>query len=156
MRKHILHPQPPPSPGEMPVASLATIFMTSEETGHPIDCAFDAQRGPGGTRWVAGTPGEQTVIVAFDSPQMIRYVTLEIEERDLSRTQELQLAVSTDGGESYREICRQEFNFSPGGATFEREEWTVSQANVSHVRIWIKPDKGGAPCRATLTTLAFR
>lgn len=155
MRKHILNPQPTPPTAELPVASIATIYVTSEEVEHPIDLAFDLHRGPGGTKWIAGTPGEQTVIVAFDSPQMIEHVTLEVEDHDLSRTQEVQLAISHDGGRTYRELCRQEFNFSPDGATFEREEWRVTQPNITHVRIWIKPDKGGKHCHATLTTLAF-
>src|SRR5437016_8847712 len=36
-----------------------------------IDNVFDGRRGPGGSRWVAEKPGEQTLILAFDAPQMI-------------------------------------------------------------------------------------
>ncbi len=156
MRKHILHPQAAPDEREIPVASIATVFVTSEEADHPIDYAFDAQRGPGGTRWVAEKAGEQTVIMAFDTPQAIGHVSLEVEEREMSRTQELQLSVSNDGGKTYREVCRQEFNFSSGGATFEREAWALSEAKATHVRVWIKPDKGGKPCCASLTSLVLR
>lgn len=156
MRKHILHSQPAPEVGEIPVASIATVFVTSEDVGHPVDQAFDHHRGPGGTRWIAEKGGEQTIILAFDTPQTIRQVTLEVEETGVSRTQELQLAMSNDGGEHYRELRRQEFNFSPDGATFEREEWTISEANVTHLRVKIKPDKGGNPDRATLTSFVLR
>lgn len=156
MRKHILQPGTIPDEPEIPVASIATVFVTSEQSDHPIDHAFDAQRGPGGTRWVAEQAGEQTIVVAFDTPQAIGRVSLEVEEPETSRTQELQLSVSNDGGNTYREVCRQEFNFSPGGATFERETWAVSEAKATHVKVWIKPDKGGRPCRASLTSLAFR
>ncbi len=156
MRKHILQSQALPDEREIPVASIGTVFVTSEEADHPIDHAFDAQRGPGGTRWVAEKAGEQTVIIAFDTPQSIGHVSLEVEEHEMSRTQELQLSVSGDGGKTYREVRRQEFNFSPSGTTFEREGWDLSEANVTHVRLWIKPDKGGKPCRATLTSLALR
>ena len=50
----------------------------------------------------------------------------------------------------------QEYNFSPPGTTFEREDWMVPAEGVTHLRLWIKPDKGGKPCRATLTSLALR
>jgi hypothetical protein len=41
-----------------------------------VDHAFDGNRGPGGTRWIAGETGEQAVILAFDAPQAIRRVIL--------------------------------------------------------------------------------
>jgi hypothetical protein len=66
------------------------------------------------------------------------------------------LAVSHDGGSTYRELLRQEFNFSPSGTTFEREEWTTAAGEVTHLRLCIKPDKGDWPCRASLTTLSLR
>ena len=156
MRKYILHSQERSETSEIAVASTATVFVSSEEADHPIDHAFDDHRGPGGTQWVADQAGEQTVILAFDTPQTIRHVGLEVEERHVSRTQELHLSVSNDGGETYRECRRQEFNFSPDGATFEREEWAMSEPGVTHVRVTIKPDKGGKNCRATLTSLALR
>lgn len=141
---------------ELPIDALASVFVSSEETEHPIECAFDEARGPGGTRWVAGETGEQFIILAFDTPQAIRQVVIEIEERDAYRTQEIQLAVSKDGGITYQELRRQEFNFSPDSTTFEREEWTIAERDVTHVRLWIKPDKGDKVCRATLTSLSVR
>ena len=142
-------------PGRIDVAALATVLVTSESAQHPIDHAFDDRAGPGGTRWVAGEVGEQAVILAFDTPQTIRRVLLEVEETGVARTQELQLAGSSDGGQTYREILRQEYNFSPPGTTFEREDWAVSAGGVTHLRFLIKPDKGGNPCRATITMLAL-
>ncbi|QDV35650.1 hypothetical protein [Tautonia plasticadhaerens] len=159
LRKQIIKPQsepPAPKPGEIDIAAVATVLVTSEDPGHPIDLAFDEHRGPGGTRWVAGEPGEQAVILAFDSPHAIRRVVLEVEEPEVARTQELQLAASTDGGQTYRELLRQEFNFSPQGSTFEREDWAVQAEGVTHLRLAIKPDKGGTPYRATITSLALR
>jgi hypothetical protein len=149
------HASPIPIPGEINVTAVATVLVTSEDPGHPIDHAFDALTGPGGSRWVAGEPGEQTLILAFDAPQSIRWVSLEIEETEVARTQELDLAISCDGGQTYRELVRQEFNFSPPGTTFEREEWAVASEGVTHLRLRIKPDKGGKSGRATITTLAL-
>jgi len=159
VRKQILESDPAPArpwAAELNLPSLATIAVTSETADHPLENAFDQRRGPGGSRWVAETHGEQTLILAFDAPQHLHQVALEVEETQDSRTQELQLAVSHDGGQTYRELLRQEFNFAPDGATFEREEWTVAADNVTHMRLRIKPDKGGRPCRASLTSLALR
>jgi hypothetical protein len=159
MRKQVLKANPAtslPWPGELDLAALATVAVTSESADHPVENAFDSRRGPGGSRWVAATAGEQTLILAFDAPQNIHQVSLEVEENHDSRTQELELAVSQDGGRTYRELLRQEFNFSRSGTTFEREDWTVAAGEVTHLRLGIKPDKGGRPCRASLTTLSLR
>jgi hypothetical protein len=141
--------------GEISIADVATVQVTSEEAGHPIDDAFDHNRGPGGSRWIADGPGEQTVILLFDSPQTIRRIGVEVEELAESRTQELSLSVSSDGGRTYRELVRQEFTFSPPGTSFERELWSVSAGAVTHLRLDIKPDKGGRVGRATLTSLTL-
>lgn len=157
MRKQIVGPAAPPStkrPDELDIPALATAVLTSESADHPIENIFDDRRGPGGTRWIAETPGEQSLTLAFDRPQNLHRVELEVEELDETRTQELELLLSQDGGQGYRHILRQEFNFSPG-STFEREVWTVNATGVTHFRLRIKPDKGGRPCRATLTSLVL-
>lgn len=159
MRKSLLTSNPTtsaPLAGALDVAALATVAVTSETAEHPVEDAFDNQTGPGGSRWVAAMPGEQTLILTFDTPQDIHQVLLEVEENQESRTQELQLAVSHDGGNTYREVLRQEFNFSPPATTFEREEWTVAARKVTQLRLCIKPDKGGRPCRASITSLSLR
>ena len=141
--------------GEISIADVATVQVTSEDADHPIDNAFDHNRGPGGSRWIADGPGQQTVILLFDSPQTIRKIGVEVEELSVSRTQELSLSVSSDGGRTYRELVRQEFNFSPPATTFERELWSIAAAAVTHLRLEIKPDKGGRVGRATLTSLTL-
>jgi hypothetical protein len=159
LRKQIIRPStatPALMPGEIDIAAVATVRVTSEAPEHPVDFAFDHHRGPGGNRWIAGEPGEQTLILAFDAPQAIRRVVLEVEEPGVARTQELQLAVSHDGAQTYRELPRQEYNFNPQDTTFEREDWEVTAEGVTHLRLQIKPDKGGMPCRATITSLVLR
>jgi len=145
-----------PKPDIKNIPALATVLVTSESPDHPVDHLFDAQDRPGGTRWIAAADGEQTLIVAFDAPQTIREVSLEAEERQASRTQVLTLSLSRDGGRTYFELLRQEFTFSPSGATFERETWAVPAEGVTHLRFVIQPDKGHTPCRATLTSLTIR
>ena len=141
------------SPNELDIANMATVYVTSEDPAFPIEQAFDRPRGPGGSRWMAAEPGEQTIILEFERPQTIQRICLEIEELEVSRTQALLMDVSHDGGHTYQQTLRnQEYNFSPPGTTFEREEWTVNLSNVTHLRLLIKPDKGNVPCRATLTS----
>ena len=157
LRKQVI-PRGPVEPasfgGEIPVAEVATVQVSSEQASHPIDNVFDNRRGPGGSRWIADGPGEQTLILVFDSPQAIRTVSLEVEEPSVSRTQELTVSVSSDGGRTYRELVRQEFTFSPPSTSFEREVWSVTAEGVTHLRIDIKPDKGGRVGQATLTSLS--
>ena len=159
LRKHILKNLPaarPLAPDVMDIPSLATVFVTSEAPGYPIDHLFDASRGPGGTRWIAGADGEQTVILAFDTPQTIREVSIEAEEPSATRTNVLCVSLSEDGGQTYRERIRQEFTFSLPGTTFEREVWSMPAERATHLRLVIRPDKGNAPRRATLTSLVIR
>src|SRR2546425_3555196 len=159
LRKHIVQAPPSlsvPEPGALDIVATAIVQVTSEDAAHPIEYVFDTRRGPGGSRWIAAEPGEQTLILAFDTPQTIHQTIVEVEELEVSRTQEFRLSVSHDGGQSYRELRRQEYNFSPPGTTFEREAWTVRAEGVTHLQLWMKPDKGGKPCRATLTSLVLK
>jgi hypothetical protein len=137
------------------IAALATVLVSSELPEHPVDHLFDGRDGPGGSRWIAAEDGDQSVVLAFDTPQSVREVGLETEEPAASRTHVLTLDLSRDGGQSYQEILRQEFTFSPG-TTFERERWRVPAEGVTHLRVTVRPDKGGAPARATLTSLVVR
>ncbi len=159
LRKHLLTDHPigqVAEPGEKDIAALATVGVTSEATDYPIDNAFDSHRGPGGSRWIAGAPGPQRLLLTFDAPQTLRRLRLEVEEHEVSRTQDLQVAISRDGGHTYQTLLRQEYTFSPPGTTFEREEWAIPVEGVTHLQLVITPDKGGAPCYATLTTLALQ
>ncbi len=158
LRKHLFTAAPVVSghgSGGMDIAAIATVWVTSETAEAPIDHVFDQRRGPGGSRWVAAEPGEQQLILAFDTPQTLRTIGLEVEEPEVHRTHVLHLSVSSDGGQTYQELRRQEYTFSPPGTTFERETWAVAVEGVTHLQLVITPDKGGAPCRATLTSLTL-
>ena len=108
LRKLIIKPHtatPDATTGEIDIAAVATVQVTSEAPDHPIDLAFDHHRGPGGTRWIAGEPGEQTVILAFDAPQTINQILLEVEEPEVARTQELQLCLSRAMADGHTGNC---------------------------------------------------
>ena len=149
MRRKHLRTEPPiisaPRSGEQAMAAIATVLVPSEAADHPIDHACDHRRGPGGSRWVAAAPGEQRLILACDTPQTIRTISLEVEEPAVSRTQVLHVSVSSDGGQTYQELRRQEYTLSPPGTTFAREEWAVTVEAVTHLQTVITPDKGGTP-----------
>jgi hypothetical protein len=158
LRKQILSAAPVASRGSVDgkdIPSIATVLVTSEDADHPIDLVFDGNRGRGASHWIAGQPGEQMLVLAFDEPQTIRKVVIEVEEPTVSRTQEIALSVSDDKGQTYRDVLRQEYIFSPPGTTFEHEEWTLNVDAATHLRLSIKPDKGGKAGRATLTTVAI-
>src|SRR5687768_13514217 len=92
LRKNVLRVAPPPPvpPDEIDVAGAAVVTVTSEAPGHPVENAFDRRRGPGGSRWVAGEPGEQALVLAFDAPRPLRQVVLEVEEREVERRQQVE------------------------------------------------------------------
>ena len=62
--------------------------------------------------------------------------------------------MSEDGGRSYRQILVQEYNFSPGEATYQREELRFNLHGVTHLRLTIVPNKSGSGT-ATLQCSVF-
>jgi hypothetical protein len=129
---------------------LAQVEITSEDARHPIESALTAGGGPG---WLAGEAGEQTIRLLFDEPQALRQIQLVFEEERRERTHEFALRWSEDGGRSYREILRQQYTFSPPGATREVEDYVVNLHGVTLLELRIVPDISGGDARASLTLL---
>ena len=129
---------------------LAQVEITSEDAGHPVESALTAGGGPG---WLAGEPGEQTLRLVFDEPQALRQIQLVFEEEKRERTQEFVLRWSGDGGRSYREILRQQYTFSPPGATREIEDYVVNLQGVTVLELSIVPDISRGDARASLILL---
>lgn len=69
------------------------------------------------------------------------------------RTQEYVLRWSPDGGRSYREIVRQQWNFSPQGASSETEDHLVDLPAATALELIIIPDIGGGEAVASLARL---
>jgi hypothetical protein len=133
----------------MDLEDLAEIEVTSEDPAHPIESALI----PGGKGWRAAEPGRQTVRVLFDKPQKIRRISLGFVETDQPRTQEFVLRWSPDGGRSYREVVRQQYNFSTPGSTREVEDYKPQLDNVTILELIVIPDISGGPARASLAEL---
>lgn len=134
----------------MNVEDLAQVEVSSEDAAYPIDSALVPDAGPG---WRAGQPGQQTIRLLFDEPQMIKHVRLLFEEGERERTQQFVLRWSSDGGRSYREIVRQQYNFSPPNSTSECEDYDVELDRVTALELTIVPDISGAPICASLAQL---
>ena len=73
-------------------------------------------------------------------------------EKEQTRTQEFSLRWSGPGGNA-QEIVRQQWNFSPEGATEENEDYAVDLPNVDVLELAIRPEIGGAAAFATLAGL---
>jgi hypothetical protein len=154
MRKRLIGSDPPETPAAAPgwldLDLLAQVEISSEDADHPVESALVPGTGPG---WRAAAPGEQTLRLRFDEPQTLKQIHLVFQEGEQGRTQEFVLRWSPDGGQSYREIVRQQFNFSPPATTREVEDYHVDLARVTALELQIVPDISGGPARATLDQL---
>jgi hypothetical protein len=131
--------------------SQGGVRLTSEDPAHPIAAALH----DGAAGWKAAQGGPQTIWIHFDAPQAIREVHLRFEATE-QRTQEFAVLWSADGGVTYREMVRQQFNFSPRGAMAEAENYFPDLAGVTDLKLNITPDISGGQCRATLRALRIR
>ena len=116
------------------VEHLAQVEVSSEDAAHPIESAL-------------------TVRLLFDAPQRVRHIRLLFKEDGQERTQEFVLRWSSDGGQSYRDIVRQQYNFSPPGSTSECEDYDVELDRLTALELTIVPDISGGPVCASLTQL---
>ena len=121
---------------------LVQVELTSEDVSHPIESALIPGRGSG---WRAARPGEQTIRLLFNKPQKLQRIHLLFCEDEQERTQEFVLRWSPNRGQSYRDIVRQQYNFSPLGATREMEDYRVDLDGVTNLELTILPDirRGG-------------
>ncbi len=154
MRKRIIGQGPPEvsavEPGWIDLERLAQVEITSEEIGYPIESALIPGAGSG---WRAAQPGEQTIRLMFDNPLRLRRIHLVFHEEKQERTQEFVLRWSPDGGHSYREIVRQQYNFSPPALAPEVEDYDVDLDGVTALELRIVPDISHGSARASLTQL---
>ena len=151
MRKRIIGQDPqdisPVDEDWLNLERLAQVELTSENAAYPIEAALIPSAGPG---WRAAQSGEQTIRLLFEEPQRIRFIRLLFQEHQQTRTQEFVLRWSPDGGQSYRDILRQQYNFSPPGMTRECEDYAVDLAGVTALELRIVPDISGGDAHASV------
>lgn len=111
------------------------VEVTSEEEDYPIESALLSRETPG---WRASRPGAQTVRLVFDEPQRLKRIALVFEENDTRRTREFVLRWSADGGQSFREIVRQQWNFSPPETVRELQEYRVELSDVTVLELIVR------------------
>jgi hypothetical protein len=133
MRKRIITPTSQVAPhldkGWLNLDRAAVVEVTSEDKEHPVESALVRGETRG---WRAGASGTQTVRLIFDEPQRLTRISLVFEESETERTQEFVLRWSPDGGRSFREIVRQQWNFSSSPNTIrEIEEYRVELSDVT-------------------------
>ena len=154
MRKRLITPTPETvrSRAEdwLDVERAAVVELTSEEKNYPIEFALVSGEARG---WRAAEPGPQTIRLIFDQPQRLKQISLVFEERETARTQEFVLRWSSDGGDSFREIVRQQWTFSPPETIREVEEYRVELSNLTVLEVIIVPNMSGGTARASLKSL---
>ena len=157
MRKNLIAPipqtAPAPDEGWLDLDGAALVEVTSEDKKYPVESALV----PGETRgWRAAASGTQTVRLIFDEPQRLTRIALAFEETETERTQEFVLRWSGDGGRSFREVVRQQWNFSPPNTSREVEEYQVELSDVTVLELVIVPDISRGGARASLKSLRLR
>ena len=152
MRKRLITatPQVSPRQGWLDLGSMATVEVTSETQDHPVESALLPSETRG---WRAGQPGAQIIRLLFDHPQKVKRISLVFEETEKTRTQEFVLRWSADLGRSFRDIVRQQWNFSPPGTVQELEDYLVDLTDLRVIELEIIPDKSGGEARASLASL---
>lgn len=129
---------------------IAEVEISSEDRDYPIENAL-LEAGAAG--WRAAEPGVQIIRLLFPNPQSLSRIWLNFVEASIERTQEYTVRYSTDQGQSYQEIIRQQWNFSPSGSTSEIQDFSIKLTDVSTLEISINPDISHANKFATLASL---
>ncbi|MEC4749791.1 carbohydrate-binding protein [Methylomicrobium sp. Wu6] len=129
---------------------LVDVEITSEDSDFPIEAALLANSEHG---WRAGKPGAQTIRLLLKQPQNIQRIQLCFLESAVMRTQEYVLRWSKDYGQTYHEIVRQQWNFSPDGSSVETEEYTLALSGVTVLELMITPDISSKSAFASLEKL---
>lgn len=155
MRKRIVapeqHTKSPPEEDWLKLEVLVEeVAVTSEDPDHPVEAALIPGRGSG---WRASGTGEQTVRLVFAQPQSLRHIRVEFVENVRARTQQHVLRWSPDGGRSFQEVVRQQWNFSPDESTLEAEDYRVHLSGVTVLELSIIPDISGGDALASMAVL---
>jgi hypothetical protein len=154
MRKRVFTPTPrgirPHDEGWLDLDRAALVEFTSDEKKYPVESTLISGETQG---WRAASPGTQTIRLLFDQPQRLSHISLIFEETETERTQEFVLRWSPDGGRSFQEIVRQQWNFSPPNTIREVEEYRVEISDVTVLELVIVPDISRGAARASLKSL---
>ncbi|HEX3969131.1 MAG TPA: hypothetical protein VHW70_14285 [Edaphobacter sp.] len=144
MRKSIVSPStvatPPINDLWRDLERIARVEISSEDEQFPIEHAVGRKATTG---WRAAGTGPQLIRLHFDEPQTIRRIHLHFVDREAERSQEF--AVYAGVGNELQEVVRQQWSFSPNGATEETEDYTVNLRGITTLELRIDPDRSHDP-----------
>ena len=135
--------------GWLELDEASMVEVTSEAEGYPVEGALLSD----GRGWRADMPGTQTIRLLFDRPQTIHLIRVVFKEEDFARTQEFVLRWLPYGAGSWKDVVRQQWNFSPPNTVEECEEYKVHLSSAAALELSIKPDISLGERRATLHRL---
>ena len=154
MRKRVITPIPQDVPSRneswLDLDRIAVVEVASEDKDYPVESALVTGETRG---WRAADSGTQTIRLIFDEPQRLTRIALVFEETKVERTQEFVLRWSPDSGRSFREIVRQQWNFSPPNIMREVEGFRVDLSGVTVLELVIVPSISRGAARASLKSL---
>ena len=129
---------------------FAQVEITSEDPAFPIESALSRGESKG---WRALNPGRQTIRIIFNDPQNIKRIHLQFDENTQSRTHEFVILWSSGDKQSYHEILRQQFTFSPPNTTREVEDYVINLTSVKELELRIVPNINDNKALASLTNI---
>jgi hypothetical protein len=153
MQKRVIEREPARGVSDaewLDLESQATVEISSEEPRQPIEFAL---RGSEEMGWRAGAPGVQVIRLVFHQPRRISRIRLRFSEKSAERTQEFVLRWAPDQSQPFREIVRQQWNFSPQGSTMELEDYHLDLNAVGVLELSVNPDVAGRGALASLDEL---
>jgi F5/8 type C domain len=139
IRKKLIQQAGEESEKWLDLARCATFEVTSEDPTGPLENALTSDS----TKWIAETPGEQILRIRFDQPQDIAKIRVLFEETATSRSQEFAIFWLPAGESAWREVVRQQFNFSPPNTTQEQETFHVPLKKAEGLELRIVPERSG-------------
>ena len=128
---------------------LTTAELSSEDPVHPFEQALRADTVEG---WKASEPGPQLIRLRFDSPQSVKRVHLQFREDRVERSQEIAL-FATSATSSRKELVRQQWVFSPSGATTEVEDYFFDLKDLAVLELEIDPGRHDKRVFASLQSI---
>lgn len=139
IRKKLIQKTEPAGESWLDLTQCAVFEVTSEEAASPLENALTLDS----KKWIAATTGEQVIRITFDEAQNISKIFLSFEETANARSQEFAISWQQSGQSEWREVVRQQFNFSPPGTTTQRESFQVSLERAIALELLIIPERSG-------------
>src|SRR5713101_7847701 len=126
---------------------IARVEVTSEDPNFPIEAALAEEKDRAGERPKRVSRSSASSLITRE-----RCVGLDssFQKQEIERTQEFTLRWSDEAAGPFREIVRQQWNFSPQCSTSEVEDYQVQLEKVSAVEMTLKPDLTPDTAFATL------